>query len=44
MRVLFVVYDNQAYVHWFPRGQAYLAAVLREAGHEVAVYNQDIHH
>ena len=44
MRVLLVVYDNDSYIHWFPQGLAYIAAVLRRAGHEVEIYNQDCHH
>ncbi len=44
MRVLLVVYDNDAYMHWFPQGLAYIGAVLRNAGHEVEVYSQDMHH
>lgn len=44
MKVLFVVYDNASYTHWFPHGAAYLAAVLRNNGHDVAVYNQDVNH
>jgi anaerobic magnesium-protoporphyrin IX monomethyl ester cyclase len=44
MRVLLVVYDNDSYIHWFPQGLAYVAAALRNAGHDVVVYNQDIHH
>ena len=44
MRVLLVVYDNDSYIHWFPQGLAYIAAALRQAGHHVAIYNQDIHH
>lgn len=44
MRILLVVYDNGSYVHWFPQGIAYIAAVLRQAGHEVVIYNQDLHH
>ena len=43
MRVLMVVYDNDAYMHWFPQGLAYIAAVLRKEGHDVEVYSQDIH-
>jgi radical SAM superfamily enzyme YgiQ (UPF0313 family) len=39
-----VVYDNDSYIHWFPQGLAYVAAVLRDAGHEVVIYNQDLHH
>lgn len=44
MRVLLVVYDNESYLSWFPQGLAYIAAVLIKEGHEVVVYNQDIHH
>jgi radical SAM superfamily enzyme YgiQ (UPF0313 family) len=44
MRVLLIVYDNDAFLHWFPQGLAYIAAVLRQAGVEVEIYNQDMHH
>lgn len=44
MRVLLVVYDNDSYIHWFPQGLGYIAAVLRQHGHEVMIYNQDVHH
>jgi radical SAM superfamily enzyme YgiQ (UPF0313 family) len=44
MRVLLVIYDNESYIHWFPQGMAYIASVLREAGHEVVIYNQDKEH
>lgn len=44
MRVLLVVYDNQSYIHMFPQGIAYLASAIREAGHSVTIYNQDVHH
>jgi len=44
VRVLLVVYDNASYIHWFPQGIAYVAAALRQAGHEVVIYNQDLHH
>ena len=43
-RVLLVVYDNDSYIHWFPQGLAYIAAVLLEQGHEVEIYSQDVHH
>ncbi len=42
--ILFVVYDNRSYVSWFPQGIAYLATAVRDAGHDVTIYNQDIHH
>ncbi|MBF0595252.1 MAG: cobalamin-dependent protein [Candidatus Omnitrophica bacterium] len=44
MKVLLVVYDNESYMHVFPLGLGYIAAVLRHAGHEVTVYSQDFHH
>jgi radical SAM superfamily enzyme YgiQ (UPF0313 family) len=44
MKILLMVYDNDSYIHWFPQGLAYIAAVLLENGHEVVVYNQDLHH
>lgn len=44
MRVLLVVYDNDSYIHWFPQGLAYIASALRNDGHEVVIYNQDLHH
>lgn len=44
MRILFVVYDNDSYIHWFPQGIAYLASVCRKAGHEITIYNQDVYH
>lgn len=44
MRVLLVVYDNGSYVHTFPQGLAYIAAALLRAGHQVTIYNQDLHH
>ncbi len=44
MRILLVVYDNDSYIHWFPQGLAYIAAVLLRQGYEVEIYNQDLHH
>jgi radical SAM superfamily enzyme YgiQ (UPF0313 family) len=44
MRVLLVVYDNDSYIHWFPQGLGYIAAVLKREGCEVVIYNQDLHH
>ena len=44
MKFLFVVLDNGNYIHYFPLGAAYLASVLRKAGHEVNILSQDIHH
>lgn len=39
-----IAYDNDSFVHWFPLGIAYLASVLRNAGHEIIIYNQDVYH
>ena len=44
MKILLVVYDNDSYIHWFPQGLAYIAAVLIKEGYEVEIYNQDVHH
>jgi len=44
MNILLIVYDNDSYVHYFPQGTAYLAAVLKRAGHKVTIYHQDLHH
>ena len=44
MRILLVVYDNESYVHWFPQGLAYIAAVLLKEGYNVEIYNQDLNH
>jgi radical SAM superfamily enzyme YgiQ (UPF0313 family) len=44
MRILLVVYDNESYIHWFPQGLAYIAAVIQKEGYDVEIYNQDLHH
>ena len=43
-RVLFLVYDNGSYDNTFPMGVAALATVLKKQGHEISLWNQDIHH
>ncbi len=43
-RVLFVVYDNGSYDNEFPMGVGALSAVLKEQGHKITIWNQDIHH
>ena len=44
MRILLVVYDNDAYIHVFPSGLAYIAAILENEGYDVEVYSQDKFH
>lgn len=44
MNILLVVYDNESYIHYFPIGLAYIAAVLKKAGHDVTIYSQDKEH
>jgi radical SAM superfamily enzyme YgiQ (UPF0313 family) len=44
MKILLVVYNNDSYIHWFPQGLAYIAAVLRGKGYDITIYNQDLHH
>jgi len=44
MKMLFVIYDNESYMTYFPLGIAYLASVLRQRGHEICIYNQDVYH
>ena len=44
MKVLLVVYDNESFIHYFPQGLAYIAAVLRQEGHQISVYTQDKDH
>ena len=44
MKVCLIVYDNDSYVHTFPQGIAAVAAILRESGHDVIIYNQDVYH
>jgi len=44
MRILLVAWDNQSQLHLFPMSLGAIAAVLVKAGHEVEVYNQDMHH
>lgn len=44
MRVLLITYDNESLIQWFPQGVAYITATLLKHGHEVDIYEQDIHH
>lgn len=43
-RILFVVYDNDAHIGFFPMGLAALAAYGRQHGLEIDIYSQDVHH
>lgn len=44
MKVLLIIPDNGSYISTFPLGIAYIASVLRESGHEITIYNQDVYH
>lgn len=44
LKVLFVIYDNGSYDHVFPMGFGALAAILKRDGHEITLWNQDMHH
>lgn len=43
-KLLLVVYDNTSYVPFFPLGIAYIGSALKQAGHSVDYWLQDIHH
>lgn len=44
MNILLCVLDNDNFLATFPLAIAYLASVLRNEGHTVTIYNQDVHH
>ena len=44
MRILFVLYDNDSFIHQFPMGVAYVSSALLKEGYDVTIYNQDMHH
>ena len=44
MKVLFIVYDDEAHLNTFPIGTAQLTAVLENVGYKVDLYLQDIYH
>ena len=43
MKILFVIYDEDASVGTFPHGIAYLIPYLEKDGHEIQIYSQDIY-
>lgn len=44
MKICLIAYDNDSYIHYFPLGLAYVAASLRNEGHDVEIYHQDVYH
>jgi len=38
------VLDYDSYIHYFPIGLSYIAAVLKKDGYDVEIYNQNLHH
>ncbi len=44
MRILLIVYDNGSFIHQFPLGIGYIAAVLKQEGYSVTIYHQNQHH
>lgn len=43
-KILFVVYDNDSHIHFFPMGLAALTAYCLKRSFEVCIYNQDLNH
>ncbi len=44
LKVLFIIYDNGSFDHVFPMGVGAISAILKRDGHEVTLWNQDMHH
>ena len=44
LKALMVIYDNGSFDHVFPMGIGALAAILKKEGHEITLWNQDMHH
>lgn len=44
MKILLISYDNDNSIAYFPLGLGYLAAAIRDSGHTVEIYQQDIYH
>lgn len=44
LKILLIAYDNDSFIHTLPLGLMYVASALRNAGHAIEFYNQDVHH
>ncbi|MFC2035014.1 B12-binding domain-containing radical SAM protein [Chloroflexota bacterium] len=45
MKILFIIYDDEAYIHYFPLNIAYLIPALKQRGYDqITIYNQDVYH
>ena len=44
LRILLATYDNDSFVSWFPQGLAAVAAVIKQDGHSVSIWDSDINH
>jgi len=44
MKIALIVYDNGSHINWFPSNMAYIASALRDEGHDVTIYSQDVYH
>lgn len=44
MKVLLIAYDNDSHISFFPLGLAYIASALRNDGHKIEIYEQDVYH
>lgn len=44
MKILLISYDNDNSIAYFPLGLGYLASAIRDNGHMVEIYQQDIYH
>lgn len=43
-KILLIAYDNDSHISFFPMSLGYIAAVLKEEGHYVSIWQQDVHH
>jgi radical SAM superfamily enzyme YgiQ (UPF0313 family) len=44
LKVLLIVHDNDSFIHYFPPGLGYIAAILEKNDIQVEVYCQGLHH